>query len=276
MFGLPAGELALFALAIIVGGVATGLLAGLFGVGGGAIIVPVLYEVFRLMSVPEEVRIQLCVGTSLAIIVPTSIRSFQAHRARGNLPVGILRLWAAPVIAGVIVGGLTAALAPAAVFKLAFVVIAVIIGAKFLFATDSWRLGDQLPGRFLMIVYGLIIGLYSALLGVGGGSVTAAILTLYGQPIHVAVGLSAGIGVLISTVGTIGFIIAGLPHQALLPPLSIGFVSLLGFVLMAPISALTAPLGARIAHALPRRKLEVAFGIFLWLIAIRFLFSLIG
>ena len=142
MFGLPAGELALFALAVIIGGVATGLLAGLFGVGGGAIIVPVLYEVFRLMNVPEEVRIQLCVGTSLAIIVPTSIRSFQAHRARGNLPVEILRVWALPIIAGVVIGGLTAALAPSAVFKLAFVVIAVIIGAKFLFATDNWRLGE--------------------------------------------------------------------------------------------------------------------------------------
>ena len=274
MFGIAPGELVLFAVAILAGGVATGLLAGLFGVGGGAIIVPVLYEVFRLTNVHEDIRIQLCVGTSLAIIVPTSIRSFQAHRARGNLPVEILRIWAAPVIAGVIIGGVIAALAPSAVFKLAFVLITAIIGAKFLFARESWRLGDALPGRGLMIVYGLIIGLYSALLGVGGGSVTAAILTLYGQPIHVAVGLSAGIGVLISTVGTIGFILAGLPHQALLPPLSIGFVSLLGLVLMAPVSALVAPLGARIAHALSRRQLEIAFGIFLWLIALRFLVSL--
>ena len=144
-------------------------------------------------------------------------------------------------------------------FKLAFVVIAVIIGAKFLFATDNWRLGDKLPGRLLMILYGFIIGLYSALLGVGGGSVATAILTLYGQPIHVAVGLSAGIGVIISTVGTIGFILAGLPHQAMLPPLSIGFVSLLGFVLMAPVSALTAPLGRahRARSAAPQTRNRV-------------------
>jgi uncharacterized membrane protein YfcA len=99
---------------------------------------------------------------------------------------------------------------------------------------------------------------------------------MYGQPIHAAVGIAAGIGVLISVVGTVGFIIAGLTHQALLPPLSIGFVSLLGVVLMAPISALAAPYGARLAHALPKRKLEIAFGIFLWLIAVRFIFSLIG
>lgn len=274
MFGIPAGELALFAVAILAGGVATGLLAGLFGVGGGAIIVPVLYEVFRLTNVADDVRIQLCVGTSLAIIVPTSIRSFQAHRARGNLPVEILRVWALPVVAGVIIGGLLAAVAPAAVFKLAFVAISAIIGAKFVFARDSWRLGDKMPGRGPMIAYGLVIGLYSALMGVGGGSVTAAILTLYGQSIHVAVGLAAGIGVLISIVGTIGFILAGLPHQALLPPFSIGYVSLIGVVLMAPVSALCAPLGARIAHALPRRKLEIAFGLFLWLIGLRFLATL--
>ena len=167
------------------------------------------------------------------------------------------------------------AVAPAAVFKAAFVFIAVVIGAKFLFAKDNWRLGHALPGPLLMAVYGFIIGLYSALMGVGGGSVTAAILTLYGQPIHAAVGLSAGVGVIISLVGTIGFIIAGLPHQALLPPLSLGFVSLIGVALMAPVSAFAAPYGARLAHALSRRRLEIAFGLFLWLIAIRFIASLL-
>jgi uncharacterized membrane protein YfcA len=275
MFGIPVGELALLALAIIIGGVLTGLLAGLFGVGGGAIIVPVLYEVFRLLSVADDIRMQLCVGTSLAIIIPTSIRSFQAHRKRGNLPVEILRRWLVPVVVGVVAGSLIAAIAPAAVFKGAFVFITIVIGAKFLFAKDRWRLGHALPGPLLMAVYGFIIGLYSALMGVGGGSVTAAILTLYGQPIHTAVGLSAGIGVLISLIGTIGFIIAGLPQQALMPPLSLGFVSLIGVALMAPVSALAAPYGARLAHALSRRRLEIAFGVFLWLIAIRFVASLL-
>jgi uncharacterized membrane protein YfcA len=275
MFGIPAGELALLALAIVVGGALTGLLAGLFGVGGGAIIVPVLYEVFRIMGVADDIRMQLCVGTSLAVIIPTSIRSFQTHRAQGNLPVGILKTWALPVIAGVVVGGLLAAVAPASVFKAAFAVMALLIGAKFLFAKESWRLGDTLPGRFLMSVYGLFIGLYSALMGVGGGSVSTVILTLYGQPIHAAVGLSAGIGVIISIVGTIGFALAGLPYQSLMPPLSIGYVSLIGLALMGPVSALAAPYGARIAHALSRRKLELAFGIFLWLVAARFIASLL-
>ena len=275
MFGIPAGELALLALAIVIGGVLTGLLAGLFGVGGGAIIVPVLYEIFRILGVSEDIRVQLCVGTSLAIIIPTSIRSYLAHRARGTLPVGVLKPWIVPIMAGVIIGGVVAAVAPAPLFKSFFAIMAFLLGLKFLFAKASWRISDTLPGRVMMSVYGLFIGFYSAMMGVGGGAVSTLILSLYGQPIHAAVGISAGVGVIISLIGTAGFIVAGLPYQALMPPLSIGYVSLLGVALMAPVSALVAPYGARIAHALSRRKLELAFGIFLWLIAFRFIVSLL-
>jgi len=274
MFGIPLGELAALAAAIVVGGIVTGLLAGLFGVGGGAVIVPVLYEIFRILDVPEEIRMQLCVGTSLAIIVPTSLRSFLAHRARGTLPVGIIRTWAPAVIAGIVTGAIIAAFAPGWVFKLAFVVITSLIAIRMLFGNDSWRLGDRLPGMGLMSVYGFIIGFYSAVMGVGGGSVSTLVLMLYGRPIHAAVGISAGIGVLISVLGTVGFMIAGWPQQALMPPLSIGYVSLIGVVLMAPIAAWIAPLGARLAHALPKRRLEIAFGLFLLAVAVRFLVSL--
>lgn len=276
MFGIPAGELALFAVMIVAGGAATGLLAGLFGVGGGAVIVPVLYEVFRLMQVPEEVRMQLCVGTSLAIIIPTSVRSFRAHRKLGSLPAGILRRWALPIIAGVVIGGLIAAVAPPAVFKAAFVVVATLLAIRFLFGSGGWKLGAQLPrSHVLMTIYGLIIGLYSALMGVGGGAVSTVILTLYGQPILTAIGLSAGVGVLISVTGALSFMVAGLQHQALMPPLSIGYVSLIGFVLMAPVTSLVAPIGARIAHTMSKRKLEIAFGCFLLLIGLRFVISLL-
>lgn len=274
LVGIPASELAMLAALIVAGALVTGLLAGLFGVGGGGVIVPVLYEIFRVMQVPDDVRMQLCVGTSLAIIIPTSIRSFRAHRAKRDLPVEILRAWALPVTVGVLIGGVIAAFAPGVIFKIAFVVIALLIGAKFLFGKESWKLGDKLPGPFLMNVYGLIIGLYSALMGVGGGSVSNAILVFYGQTIHAAVGIASGIGVLISIVGTVSFMIAGWPYQAMMPVLSIGFVSLIGFVLMAPITSFAAPFGARLAHALPKRQLEIAFGVFLWLVALRFIVSL--
>jgi uncharacterized membrane protein YfcA len=275
MFGVPAGELAILALAIAGGGVLTGLLAGLFGIGGGGVIVPVLYEVFRALGVSEEIRMQLCIGTSLAIIVPTTFRSYFAHRAEGIGLHEVVRLWTIPAVAGVVSGAAIAAVAPAAVFKVAFAFIAGLIATKLLFGGERWQLGKSLPGRGPMLLYGYLVGLCSSLMGVSGGSVSNMILTLYGTSIHAAVATSAGLGVPIAIAGTIGFMLAGLPHQDLMPPLSIGYVSVLGFVLMAPISSFVAGYGARLAHATPRRRLEVIFGLFLAAMSVRFIASLL-
>jgi uncharacterized membrane protein YfcA len=275
MFGIPLGELGLLAAAIAIAGVVTGLLAGLFGIGGGAIIVPVLYEVFRVLGVPEEVRMQLCIGTSLAIIIPTNIRSYITHRTRDLVLKDVVRLWAIPAIFGVAVGSLAAAFAPPAVFKIAFAVIAGSIALKVLFGRQSWQISSQLPGPRLMRVYGFIVGLNASLMGVSGGSSSNIILTLYGKTIHQAVATSAALGIWISIAGTLGYVLAGLPHQSQLPFASIGFVSLLGLVLMAPVSTLMAPYGARLAHVLSRRRLEIVFGIFLLLASARFLASVI-
>jgi uncharacterized membrane protein YfcA len=144
-----------------------------------------------------------------------------------------------------------------------------------LYGGERWTLGNELPGRGLLAFYGFITGLFSSLVGVSGGAISNAVLTLYGRPMHQAVGTSAGIGVPITIAGAIGYMLAGWPHMALLPPLSIGFVSLIGFVLMAPVSSFTTIYGVRLAHWLPRRKLEIAFGIFLVLVAMRFAVSMI-
>jgi uncharacterized membrane protein YfcA len=269
-------ELAWLALAVIAAGVVTGLLAGLFGIGGGAVIVPVLFEVFRLLGVADEVRMQLCIGTSLAIIVPTTVRSYWAHRAKGLVVPVVLRTWVLPAVVGVALGSVTAAFAPAQVFELAFVVIAGIIATKLLAARESWALGRQLPGRSAMAAYGFVVGLASSLMGISGGSLATFVMTLYRVPIHNAVATSAGLGVPITLAGAIGYVIAGLPHQAMLPPLSIGFVSVIGVVLIAPISSYVAPFGARLAHRLPRRQLEIGFGLFLIAASLRFLASLAG
>jgi uncharacterized membrane protein YfcA len=276
MFGVSPGEIALLVLGILASGVVTGLLAGLFGIGGGAVIVPVLYEVFRIVGVPDEVRMQLCVGTSLAIIVPTNIRSYLTHRAKGAVDHQVVKRWVLPALGGIAIGSVVAAFAPSAVFRLAFVVVAAVIAFKMLFGRDSWRIADDFPGQPAMSVFGLLVGLSSSLMGVSGGSVSNMIQTLYGRSIHQAVATSAGLGVPLSIAGTLGYILAGLPHRALLPPLSIGFVSLIGVVVMAPVSSLVAPLGARLAHALPRRRLEIGFAIFLIVVCVRFVASLIG
>jgi uncharacterized membrane protein YfcA len=274
LLGVPLAELLWLGLAIVVAGIITGVLAGLFGIGGGAVIVPVLYEVFHLLGVPEEVRMQLCVGTSIAIIVPTTIRSYLVHREKGLVIPQVIRLWALPAVLGVICGAIIAAFAPAVVFKVAFVVIASFIAIKFLFAGDRWNLGTDLPGTATMSLYGFGIGLAGSLMGVSGGSLSNIVLTLYGKPIHNAVATSAGLGVPITIVGALGYIAAGLSHQALLPPLSLGFVSLVGVAVIAPLSSLTAPYGARLAHRLSRRALEITFACYLLLVSLRFVVSL--
>lgn len=256
-------------------GIVTGLLAGLFGIGGGAVIVPVLFEVFRILGVPEAVRMQLCIGTSMAIILPTAVRSYWAHRARGLVIPGVLPSWSLPAVVGVAVGSIAAAIAPPGVFEIAFAVIAGIIAAKFLAGREDWVLAHHLPRQRAMTVWGFLIGLASSLMGISGGSIATMVLTLCGKPLHNAVATSAGIGVPITIAGTLGYVLAGLPHQAALPPLSVGFVSVIGVALIAPISSYIAPFGARLAHALPRRWLEIVFGSFLLIASARFVANLV-
>jgi uncharacterized protein len=270
MLAAHSSDLVWLALAILAGGVVTGILAGLFGIGGGGVIVPVLYEVFRVLEVPESVRMQLCVGTSLAIIIPTAFRSYWAHRERGVVLDDVVRAWTVPAIIGVGAGAAIAGIAPGWVFKLTFALVAALIAIRLLFGRDSWRVADDLPTGPAMRVYGFIVGLGASLMGVSGGSISNMIMTLHNKPIHNAVATSAGIGIPITIAGAIGFMLAGLPQQQLMPPLSVGFVSLIGFAVMAPVASYTATIGARLAHALPRRRLEIAFGIFLLVIAVRF------
>lgn len=273
--GIPLNDLIFLAVSLIAAGAVTGLLAGLFGVGGGAVIVPVLYEVFRVIGVPEEVRMPLVVGTSLAVIIPTSIRSYRAHLAKGLVDTSIIKIWAVPVVLGVLGGSFIARYAPPDVFKAVFVAVAFASAMRLLFASDRWKLGDDMPGPFLMRIYGVIIGILSALMGIGGGQLSSLFMTFYGRPIHQAVATSSGLGVLISIPGALGYIYAGWPKMDILPPLSLGYVSFIGFLLFIPTSIWTAPIGARLAHRLSKRRLEVAFGIFLLVVCARFFWSLI-
>lgn len=273
LFGFSLNELVPLVLMIIGAGLVTGLLAGLLGIGGASVTVPALYELFRFMGVPEEVRMQLCIGTSLAIIVPISIRSFTAHRKRSVVLYDVLKVWAVPVVLGVASGAVIAYYAPAGLFRLVFMVFCYAVGLKYLVGRDL-TISDHLPGRRMLTGIGYFIGLISSMIGVAGGSLSTLFLTLYGETIHIAIATSAGLGVLISIPGVIGYVIAGWPQQALLPPLSLGYVSLLGLLLFAPASVFAAPYGAKLAHNMSRRNLELAFGLFLIVVATRFLISL--
>lgn len=279
---IAVSDLIFLGIGLLVAGGLTGVLAGVFGVGGGVLIVPVLYELFRFLSVPEAVIMPLCIGTSLAIIIPTSVRSFLAHRAKGAVDGSILALWAVPVVVGVVLGGFIARFLPQEVFKLVFIGVASVSAARLLFGRDGWVISSELPGKLVMRVYGVVIGILSALMGIGGGQLSSLFMMFYGRPIHQAVATSSGLGVLISIPGAISYILAGwsragdFPDVAVLqPPLALGFVSLIGALFFVPASLLTAPFGVVLAHSMSKRRLEIAFGIFLVVVALRFVLSLL-
>ncbi|MCF2521402.1 sulfite exporter TauE/SafE family protein [Bradyrhizobium sp. G127] len=279
--GLNLSELLELAVLLVMTGALAGFLAGIFGIGGGAVLVPVLYECFRLAGVPLEVRMPLCIGTSLAIIIPTSIRSWQAHHQRGSVDMDILKKWALPVLIGVIAGSVIARYAPEKLFKVVFVGVAWSAAGRLLLGKESWRLGDQMPKGLFMKAYGFFIGLLSTLMGIGGGLFSNLLMTFYGRPIHQAIGTSAGLAVLISIPGAIGYIYAGWPAASRFPevaalqlPFAIGYISIIGALLVMPTSLLIAPLGVRVAHLMTKRKLEIAFGIYLLVVSSRFVVSL--
>ena len=256
-------------------GAATGLLAGMFGVGGGAISVPILFFTFGELGSPPEIAMPLAVGTSLAIIVPTSIRSAYGHHQKGALDLAVLKTWLLPILIGVLTGAALARFAQPWVFQLAFVLVAQIIAFKLFFGKSTWRLGDHLPVGRVMHIYGLLVGLSSSLMGIGGGALSTLILTLYGRHIHQAIATSAGVGLLISVPGAIGYIIAGW-DKADLPFGTFGFVSWLALVCVVPETILMAGIGVRIAHRLSRRVLEKTFGVFLVVMSLRFISMLLA
>jgi uncharacterized membrane protein YfcA len=283
MTGFDVTELIRLAVLLVAVGALSGFLAGLFGIGGGAILVPVFYECFGLVGVPLDVRMPLCVGTSLAIIIPTSIRSYRAHKARGAVDLKTLKAWWLPVLIGVIAGSVIARYAPERLFKIVFVVVAYSAAARLLLVREGWKFGDDMPQGPVMKIYGIGIGLLSTLMGIGGGLFSNLLMTFYGRTIHQAVGTSAALAVLISIPGALGYVYAGWPVAAHFPdvlalqvPFALGYVSLIGAVLVMPTTLLTAGLGVRVAHALSKRMLEVAFGSYLLIVGSRFAMTLLS
>jgi len=259
---------------LLCGGLVMGVLAGMLGIGGGGIMVPILYELFSAVGVDDAVLMHLCVGTSLAVIMPTSLRSFFSHRAKGAVDMDIIRSMALPVVTGVVIGTLVARYANNSILTAIWAGAATMMSVKMFFGRESWKLGDAIPGNPGRAIYGLLIGTISTLMSIGGGAFVTMMMTLYGRPIHQAVGTSSGFGPMIAIPGTVGFIWAGWGVGGL-PPGSLGYVSLLSAAIIVPVSVLSAPLGVRLAHGFSRRKLEIFFAIFLALVAVRFFWTLV-
>jgi uncharacterized membrane protein YfcA len=265
----PVIEIIPYVIALAASGVLAGVLAGMFGIGGGAILVPIFFHVFGILQVPEEVRMHLALGTSLAIIVPTSIRSFLAHRQRGAVDTKLLKEWVVAVPLGTLLAAGIAAVASSTELQLIFALIALGLALRMIFNRASWQLGSDLPGNPTKFAVGMAIGVLSGLMGIGGGVLNNTFMTLYGRSIHQAVATSAGVGVLISLPGLFGYLLAGWGEPGL-PPFSTGYINWLAVALLIPITLSVAPLGARLAHAMTKRQLEIGFGLFLITVSLQF------
>ncbi len=253
---------------LLLTGAFAGLLAGLLGVGGGIVIVPALYQIFSYLEIDPGVRMHLAVGTSLATIIPTSIRSVRAHYARGSFDRDLFQAWVPGIVSGVLVGTWLANLADFHVLTLVFATVALLVSIYMAIGNPAWKLADGPPGNPGNSIIAAIIGTLSTMMGIGGGTLSVPVLNLFGVPIHRSVGTAAGFGLVIAIPGSLGFIIGGW-NNPMLPDFSLGYINWLGFLLIAPATVLTVPTGARLAHSLSQTGLRRAFALFLGITAVR-------
>ncbi len=261
--------LPLAALMLLTGAVG-GVLAGLLGVGGGIVIVPVLDVALAFLGVDPAIRMHVAVGTSLATIVPTSISSARAHHAKGAVDMGLVRFWGPLVFVGALLGALSAAWVDSQALAAVFGFVALAVSLKMMFVPSDLSLRSEVPRGVLGGVVPFGIGGVSSWMGIGGGTLSVPMLTLMNQPVHRAVGTSALFGLLISVPAVLGFVYTGWGDERV-PALSLGYVNLLGFALISPTTVLLAPLGAKIAHAISQSLLSRLFGVFLLIVAARML-----
>jgi uncharacterized membrane protein YfcA len=253
---------------LLLAGAVAGLLAGLLGVGGGIVIVPALYHIFSYLEIDPSVRMHMAVGTSLATIIPTSVRSVRAHHARGSFDRVLFNSWVPGIIIGVLIGTWLANLADFGLLTLVFATVALIVSVYMAIGKSDWKLKDGLPTNPGNSLIAAIVGAISAMMGIGGGTLSVPILNLFGVPIHRSVGTAAGFGLVIAIPATLGFIIGGW-NTPLLPAFSIGYVNWLGFLLIVPATVLTVPTGAKLAHSLSQTGLRRAFALFLGITSLR-------
>ncbi len=267
--------LAGLAAAMAATGLVSGTLAGLLGVGGGIVIVPVLFNVLPLFGIPEAVQMKLAVGTSLATIIPTSIQSARKHFAKGTMDVALLRSLAPSIAAGVLLGTVLAIWLKGDALTLVFAVVAVAVAFNMATTGADWRIRESFPTGAPRHGIGGFIGTVSAMMGIGGGTVGVPILAAFGAPMRAAVATASAFGIIIAVPATIGFVWAGWGN-ALLPPFSVGYVNLIGFALIVPTSMLAAPWGVKLAHSIPPLLLKRLFAAFLAVTSARMIWSLVS
>lgn len=257
-----------FALALLATGAAAGTLAGLLGVGGGIVIVPILYLLFPYFDVPESVRMHLAVGTSLATIVPTGLVSAQSHWKRGGVDMDLVRKLGPWIVLGVAIGILIGTRAGGDTLKIVFASVALLVALHMGFGREGWNIAKTLPSWPGCAVIGGWIGGFSVVMGIGGGTLGVPTLSLFGIPIRRAVGTAAAFGPVIALPGVLGFVVGGFNHPDL-PAFSLGYANLLAFAVIVPATIAFAPLGAKLAHAIQPTLLRRLFALFLFITSCR-------
>ena len=251
-------------------GAFAGVAAGLLGVGGGIILVPAFYYAFASLGYESDSLMQICVATSLATIIVTSVRSVLSHHKKGAVEWDILRTWAPGIVAGAVVGVLLASGLKSQSLMLIFGILGVSVGLYMAFGKSEWRLGAAMPTGLARAFLSPIVGFLSVLMGIGGGSFGVPLMSLYGRPIHHAVATAAGFGVIIAVPSTVGFLLSGW-GDASAPPYTIGRVNLIAFGVIVSMTLLTAPLGVKLAHMMNPKPLKRVFAVFIILMALNML-----
>lgn len=261
-------------LAMLATGAAAGILAGLLGVGGGIVIVPVLFFVLQSMGIGAATAMLVATATSLLVIVPTSVSSLRAHHKRGNVDWELLKRWAPFMVVGVMLGSAFALHAKGEVTSAIFGVVALLVAANMLFRAKAPPIAQQLPGKTGQGVMASTVGFFSVMMGVGGGTIGVPLLNACNYPPHRAVGTASCFGLLISIPGAIAMLLATTPDDA--PEGMIGMVNLPGFLLIVPLTVALAPVGAWIGSKLEPLMLKRVFAIFLCISGGRMLMQVFG
>ena len=266
--------LQMLALLMTIGAFA-GVLAGLLGVGGGIVLVPAFFYAFGTLGYDGPQLMQICLATSLATIVVTSLRSVHSHNRKGAVDWSVLRGWAPGIAVGAILGVMVASSLRSSTLQGVFGMLGVVIGMYLGFGRSEWRLGSAMPVGVRRAVLSPMVGFLSVLMGIGGGSFGVPLMSLYGTAIHRAVATAAGFGVIIAVPGVAGFLFLEI-DPAHRPPMTYGAVNLVAFVIVIAMTLLTAPLGVRLAHAMDPKPLKRVFAVFLTLVALNMLRKSLG
>ena len=267
--------LSLLAVAMGVTGLVSGLLAGLFGVGGGIVIVPLLFYILPWFGVPDDLHMKVAVATSLATIIPTSIVSARKHLATGAMDVPLLKSLVPSMLVGVLIGTALAIITKGPGLTFVFATVALLVALNMGLTGVDFRLRDRMPGGAARQGIGGSIGTVSAMMGIGGGTVGVPVLAAFGTPMRGAVATASAFGLVIAVPATIILVVAGLDAEGR-PPLSLGWVNLVGFALIVPGSIIATPWGVKLAHSIPPLLLKRAFAVFLVVTSVRMFWSLFG